>query len=302
MQIIVLIGHGTVESTDDLPAFVAEIRHGRPAPPELIDDLRARYQHVGGSPLLRITKALAERVALSAGIETRVAMRLWNPRLSEVTRDLGPDDEVILVPLAPFSVPIYERAARAELARRERPPRLLVAAPFGRSALLIDAWARGIGETLDRARANFVPGAVICSAHSLPSAVIAAGDPYEAEFRASAEMVFTRLRELRPELSQLPMRIAFQSHGAMAGAWLGPSLHETLTELRDRRAVCVAPIGFLSDHIETLYDLDVEARAQAETLGLEWLRVPALNLEEGLVRAITEVARNAGPSPTLEAN
>lgn len=293
MQVIVLIAHGTVESLDDLPAFVAEIRHGRPAPPELIEDLRSRYQHVGGSPLLRLTRELAGDVARASGLETRVAMRLWNPRLSEVIADLGPDDEVILVPLAPFSVAVYERAARAELTRLKEAPRLLVAPAFGRHPELIDAWAGGILKVLDEAGPSFLPGAVICSAHSLPSAVIAAGDPYESEVRATAELVFSRLKELRPALAEIPLQVAFQSQGAMAGAWLGPSLEETLTALKDRGSVCVAPFGFLSEHIETLYDLDVEAKIQAQSLGLRWLRVPALNRADGLLRTLVEIVRKA---------
>lgn len=292
MQVIVLFAHGTVESLEDLPAFVAEIRHGRPAPPGLVSELRSRYEHVGGSPLLRLTRELAAGVAQESRIETRVAMRLWNPRLNEVTADLGEADEIFLVPLAPFSVAVYERAARAELARRQAPPKLFVAEPFGRTLLLIDAWAQGIIDALDGAP-DFLPGALICSAHSLPSAVIAAGDTYEAEFRTTAALVFARLRELRPKLTEIPMRVAFQSQGAMDGAWLGPSLSETLTDLRHHRAVCVAPIGFLSEHIETLYDLDVEARAQADALGLGWLRVPALNTSDRAIRALAQVALRA---------
>ncbi|MEB2324968.1 MAG: ferrochelatase [Sorangiineae bacterium] len=122
------------------------------------------------------------------------------------------------------------------------------------------------------------------TAHSLPSAAIRAGDRYEAEVRASAAAVGA--------LVDRPFRLAFQSQGADGGEWLGPGLRDALEAARAagaRRAV-VAPIGFLADHVETLYDLDVEARDWARALGLELARVPALGAHPGLVEALARVA------------
>ncbi len=290
-EVVVLIAHGTVNSLDELPEFVREIRRGRPAPPGLIEELRARYERVGGSPLLTLTSELAAKVAEASGLETRVAMRLWNPRFVDVTRDLGPGERVILVPLAPFSVPVYAAAAERELASQKRAPELVVVDAYGSSVELIDAWARGIAGALGAPGTEAGKTAVVCTAHSLPSAVIKAGDPYEREFRLSAAQVFERLRELG--YAGISMHVAFQSQGAGEGEWLGPTLAETLGALEPGTRACVAPIGFLSDHIETLYDLDIEAAEQARALGLRWVRAPALNLDEGLVRALIEAVEGA---------
>lgn len=285
-DVIVLIAHGTVNSLDELPEFVREIRRGRPPPEGLIEELRTRYERVGGSPLLTLTQELAQRVAHASGLETRVAMRLWNPRLVDVTRDLGPEDRMILVPLAPFSIPVYAAAAARELASRADAPKMVVVDAYGSSLALVDAWARGITSALDALGADVGRASVICTAHSLPSAVIAAGDPYEREFRESAARVLARLGELGK--TGLSMQVAFQSQGAADGEWLGPTLAETLGALDAGTLACVAPIGFLSDHIETLYDLDIEAAEQARSLGLRWVRAPALNLDQGLVSALVE--------------
>lgn len=299
-EVIVLIAHGTVNSLDELPEFVREIRRGRPAPAGLIEELRGRYERVGGSPLLTLTHELAAKVAQLSGLETRVAMRLWNPRLVDVTRDLGPSDRVILVPLAPFSIPVYAAAARRELASRQDAPDLAVTGAYGSSPELIDAWARGIAAALGSID-ELGNAAVICTAHSLPTAVIRAGDAYEREFRRSAQHVFERLRELG--YGGLSMHVAFQSQGAGEGEWLGPTLAETLGALEPGTLACVAPIGFLSDHIETLYDLDIEAADQARGLGLRWVRAPALNLDEGLVGALVQAVESARaarvPEPSL---
>lgn len=298
--VLVLVAHGTVEKLDDLPAFVQEIRRGRPAPPELLADLRMRYEKVGGSPLLTITRNLAGRLEEETRLETRVAMRLWEPRLQTVIADLSADDLVCLIPLAPFSVPVYHDAASAALAdaalteRGSEGPRLVCVPPYGQTETLIEAWFESIRNELTHA--GWIapePGPrphVVLTAHSLPQSVIDNGDPYEREFRAAAHRVSERLAPLGIESS-----VAFQSQGASAGAWLGPRLDSTLEGLAraGKKRVCVAPIGFLSDHIETLYDLDIEARAQAERWGLEMTRAKALNDARGLVETLARLAIEA---------
>lgn len=280
---ILLVAHGTVRNLDELPAFVNEIRRGRPAPPELIAELRHRYEVVGGSPLLRITNELAERVERATGIPTRVAMRLWEPRVEDVVADLGPNDHVILVPLAPFSVAVYEAAARRSLEKLSAPPTLHCVAPWGLEEPLIDAWTRDI-RALD-GDGDASSRAVILSAHSLPRVIIDRGDDYARTFEATARAVERALGR--------PCRVAYQSQGAQDGEWLGPTLLETFRSVRDEgaREVLVAPIGFLADHIETLYDLDVEAKNQAEELGLGFRRAAALNLDAGLVDTLALLVR-----------
>jgi ferrochelatase len=126
--------------------------------------------------------------------------------------------------------------------------------------------------------------ALVLTAHSLPTAAIAAGDPYEGQVRSSAEAIGRALGT--------DYRLAFQSQGADGGPWLGPDLKQTLRELAETgvRRVVVAPFGFLAEHVETLYDLDVEAVEWARELGLRFERVGALNDDATLVEALAHVA------------
>jgi len=127
----------------------------------------------------------------------------------------------------------------------------------------------------------------VLTAHSLPSVAIRAGDRYQAEVEASARALSERLSR--------PCQLAYQSQGADGGEWLGPDLRQTFERLAQEgvRQLTLCPFGFLADHVETLYDLDIEARTWAEALGLGFERVPALNTAPGLIEALANVARRA---------
>src|SRR5690606_7044454 len=196
-RVALLVAHGTISNLDDLPAFLQEIRRGRPAPPELLAELRHRYEAVGGSPHLAETEAQARALSTRLGIETRTAMRLFHPKVGEVVSDLGADDEVILAPLAPFSVSVYEQAARTELKARENPPRLRCIGPYGEAPDLIAAHIATIESAVhglshsSKGKRPFEREAsrVILTAHSLPTFVIRAGDDYERQFRQSTRLI-----------------------------------------------------------------------------------------------------------------
>ncbi|HET9953392.1 MAG TPA: ferrochelatase [Polyangiaceae bacterium] len=283
---VLLTAHGTVESLDDLPQFLSRIRRGRPAPAGLVEELRHRYERIGGSPLLRITGEQAELLSASLGLPVYLGMRLWRPELSEALTRARQEgiERLCVLPLAPFSVHVYVQAAEQALAQLGGPPPKLVGCPpFGRSPGFVQAWADAIS-----AHERPEPGTeLILTAHSLPTAIVRAGDPYQTEVEACA-------RALGGALGRT-YRLAYQSQGADGGDWLGPDLPSTLRACRENgaRRVLLAPIGFLSDHVETLYDLDVEARAQARELGLDFSRVPALNTSPSLISALSDAARAA---------
>jgi len=282
--IVLLIAHGTVEDSADLPAFLNEIRRGRPAPPELVEELKERYAAVGGSPLLRLTQAQARAVEKTTGLETRVAMRLWDPRVPDVLADIEKNARVCVVPLAPFSVDVYAQAALQSLSSDpDKRARVHSVQAWGEEPALIEAYVEAIRAKLDPVSGSDTR--IILTAHSLPLRAIQSGDQYEIQFRRTAELVSAALG--------VETHVCFQSQGAMAGAWLGPELLPTMAECAKEGAkrVVVAPIGFLSEHIETLYDLDIEAKGQATELGLEMVRVPALNSAPGLIEAIACAVR-----------
>lgn len=281
------VAHGSITDLDEIPQFLERIRHGRVPSPELVKETKRRYALIGSSPLLAATTEQAALLEKRLGAPVLVGMRLSNPTLEsalEKAESLGLR-RVVLVPLAPFSVHVYQaHAERVAADRRSRggdPPELLALAPWGSHPAVIRAHAELIRPHLD------AETELVLTAHSLPVSVIRAGDAYQAEVEKSARAIGDALER--------PYTLAFQSQGADGGEWLGPTLLGTLDELRGRGAkrVAVAPFGFLAEHVETLYDLDIEARARADALGLEFVRVPALGGAEGLIDALEDLVRRA---------
>jgi ferrochelatase len=284
MDGILLVAHGTVETTDDLPDFLRRIRRGREPSAELVQELTHRYQAIGGSPLLRLTSAQAAALEQVSGLRSFVGMRLWRPEVSDVLRHAlqAGFTRLAVVPLAPFSVGVYHAAALqslASLGAEAASLELRSVAPWGGHPRFIAAHEQTIRPHLT------ADSELILTAHSLPMVAIRAGDTYAEEVANTARAVAAALG--------VEAHLAYQSEGADGGQWLGPSLRAVLEQraARGARRVVVAPIGFLADHVETLYDLDVEASAWAKELGLEWVRVPALNLHPELILALADLAR-----------
>jgi protoporphyrin/coproporphyrin ferrochelatase len=285
---VLLVAHGTVRDLDELPEFLLRIRHGRPASPELVAELRRRYEAIGGSPLLEITRQQGKALARQLELPVLTAMRLWQPTVEEALRAASSLrlQRLCVVPLAPYSVHVYALAAarsleavRAELGAAA--PLLVACEPWGCEPAFVGAWARAIGERCQAA------DAIVLSAHSLPSRAIAMGDPYELQFRASAGAIEAALGRA--------CEVAFQSAGADGGDWLGPDILEVLETMATRgaRRVVVAPVGFVAEHVETLYDLDIEAAGRARELGMELFRVSAPNADPGLIEALASVTVRA---------
>ncbi|HEY6077676.1 MAG TPA: ferrochelatase [Polyangiaceae bacterium] len=280
---VLLVAHGTVEDLDDLAAFVARIRHGRPAPPGLVAELRQRYEAIGGSPLLRTTREQAQALARRLELPVLVAMRLWDPSVEQALAGAAALGlrRLVMVALAPFSQHVYWHAAQ-EAAQR---------AGTGIELVRTDAW--GEEPEFVEAQADLIErhapsdAALVLSAHSLPRQVIERGDPYAQLVEASARAITTRLGRTG--------QLCYQSQGADGGDWLGPGVRETLTALagQGQRSVAWAPVGFLADHVETLYDLDIEAGSIARELGIQLARVPSLNLHPGLIGALSTVVKRA---------
>jgi ferrochelatase len=284
---VLLVSHGTVDDLGDLAAFVTNVRRGHAPSPDVVAELRRRYEAIGGrSPLNAINARIAAKLEARLGVRTVLANRLWKPFVRDVLAQLAREGvgRVAVVPLAQHSAHVYADDARRSA---EGTGLHLACAPgWGDSPLLYDAFARRIREAIgsDATRTT-----VILSAHSLPRSVVERGDPYEREVRAAAAAVGERLgRDVRTV-------VAFQSQG-MSGApsdWLGPDLPAVIAEAsaRGERRVVFAPIGFLADHVEILYDLDIEAAALARDRGLGSARARSLNDDDDLVDVLADVAR-----------
>jgi ferrochelatase len=289
--VVLLTCHGTVDRVEDIPVFLTNIRRGRPTPPSIVEEVTHRFQRIGGSPLMRTTAAQAAALSARVGLPVHVAGRLWAPYPADVVAALVEAGATTLLslPLAPQSVDVYH--AQVRKAAASHPGLTLRTAPaWGLEPALLDAFMESIDEALARfPEAERVRVPVILSAHSLPQPIIDAGDPYEKQFRAMAAEVAVRL-----VAKGNPARVAFQSQGMDGGAWLGPDLPTTFARLVEggATAAVIAPIGFVADHVETLYDLDIEAPLLAEKAGLTRLeRAPAMNLRPRFIDALEAVVR-----------
>ncbi|MDF3067849.1 MAG: Ferrochelatase, protoheme ferro-lyase [Polyangiaceae bacterium] len=277
---VLLVAHGTVDNLDDLGAFVARIRHGRPPPPGLVEELRHRYEAIGGSPLLQTTRQQAAALSKRLEAPVLVGMRLWEPGVERALAGavaLGLS-RLVVIALAPFSQHVYWEAALKVAQTANSPIRLIPSAPYAQEPDFVAAHA----ELIARHAPPEAP--LVLSAHSLPRIAIERGDPYARLVEAAAQAVSEKVGR--------PARLCYQSQGADGGAWLGPDVRETLGALaaEGHGQVAWAPFGFLADHVETLYDLDVEAKSIAAELSLSLVRVPALNLHPGLTDALAAVA------------
>ncbi len=285
---IALVAHGTVSELDQLPEFLLRIRRGRPPSDDLVAEMRRRYGAIGRSPLLDITRAQADALARETGLPVFVGMRFWHPLLSEALRAAAKAglERVCVLPLAPFSADTYTEAtatAARELRGEEwAVPELVAIPPWGNHSEFIRASAQQIHRALQQTGGD---AQLVLTAHSLPLRFGPAAEQYRERFMTCARAV----------AGQLGARaaICFQSQGDVGGEWLGPGLDSVLEDLAARRAksVVLAPVGFLAEHVETLFDLDIEAAAAAARLGLRLTRVPTLGTDPGLIRTLAALVR-----------
>ncbi len=310
---VVLIAHGTVDDLADLPQFLANIRRGHAPPPELVSEVRRRYEAIGGrSPLTDICRSLGRELEATLGLPVRLAMRLFAPYPKEVLADLAKDgrDHIAVVPLAQHSAKIYVTSvaeAAAELAKADVTGATSFtvrgADNWGRTPSLLAAFEGACRDALLGAGASsaeeVAKTTILFTAHSLPRFIIDAGDPYDLEVREAARELGERLTT-SPAFAGLDVRVCYQSQGMSQPSrggkppeWLGPDLKAAFSDIAEsgKTRVVVAPIGFLADHVEILYDLDIEAMAWAKEQSLSFSRTRSLNDSKPMVRAIADVAR-----------
>jgi ferrochelatase len=279
---VLLMAYGTPRGLDEVEAFYTHIRGGRRPSAELLANLRARYQAIGGrTPLLDITRqqACALEMALGAGYRVFIGMKHWHPYIGDVVADMEAASirEAVAVALAPhysaLSVGAYiDAVSRAAASIQFR---------FVKSWHLQPAYLQAVASHVRAACQDFDPEAVVFTAHSLPRRILEQGDPYVDQLQATAHAVADRLDSPRCVFS-------FQSAGATPEPWLGPDILAIIDQLAAEgvRRMLVAPIGFISDHLEILYDLDVQARQRADERGIELRRTESLNTDPKLIQAL----------------
>ena len=284
---VLLIAHGTVSNLSEMPDFLKAIRRGRPASAELVSEMTHRYEAIGGSPLLKITDEQRRRLQSHLGRPVYVGMRFCQPTIEAAIEHAIADGvrRLVVLPLAPYSVELYADEARkrrdALIAPSVGELELIAVEPWGSHELLISAHREII---LEHAASHLKQKSpILLTAHSLPLRVIESGDRYADDVAASANAIGRAL--------QHPFELCFQSEGADGGRWLGPSLDATLEKLSGPpgTAIIVAPFGFLCDHVETLYDLDIEFAAKARARGFTLCRVPALGTHPKLLETLSSL-------------
>ncbi len=283
---VLLLAHGTPDALEDMPEYLRLVRGGREPSPELVDEMRGRYAAIGGrSPLTDITHAQAGALAreLGDGAPVFVGMRNWRPLIADVLRDAARAgaSELLAVPMAPqYSTLSVEKYRQAVEEARPTGMTVRFVSSWHDHPGLLDAFAEILVAALARASAP----AVVFTAHSLPARVVEQGDPYAREVAATAAGVAARV-------GLAEYRLAWQSAGRTAEAWLTPTLESALDEMAaaGRREVLLAPIGFVCDHTEILYDLDVEAAAHGRARGLAVARTESLNTSARFIRALADL-------------
>lgn len=291
---VLLLAHGAPERLEDVPEFLLRVRDGRPLPPPAVEEIKRRYAAIGGgSPLLRHTQRQAKALAARLGRPVYIGMRNWHPFIAEAVAAAVGDrlQRLVALCLAPHnsrtSVGLYKKHLDDSLAGAGTSLEVAFVESWHDHPHLIRAFAEKLQAKMREARSaagTDVP--VILTAHSVPEETIAAGDPYERQVRETAARVAAAA-------ACTAWHCAFQSQGMTAGPWLGPTVESVLDRLarEGHRHVVLAPIGFVSDHVEVLYDVDIAFREQARARGLTLWRTESLNDSALLVEALADLAR-----------
>lgn len=308
-QAVLLLAHGTPENVEQIPEYLRNVVSGRPLPPHVIEEIQHRYSLIGHSPLTELTEEqgrLVEAELAEAGHPVRVyvGMRNWRPYIPDVVRQMRADgaEEATVICMAPqnsrTSVGLYRRAVQAEAG----PLRIDFTDGWPTHPLLIEAFA----ERLRAAQARLISETglafpVLFTAHSVPCRTIqtpAANegqprlwpgegvDPYAQEAKHTAALVAERVPETPA------WWFAFQSQGASGGPWIGPTVESTLDSIAADgiKMLLLQPIGFLCDHVEILYDVDIAFREYAAKLGIRLERPESLNGSATLAKAVADLA------------
>jgi ferrochelatase len=289
-QAVLLIAHGSPERVEDIPDFLRNISRGRPMSDAVVQEVQHRYSLIGSSPLTRITRAQADGVSRELGLPAYVGMRNWHPFIADTLIQMASDgvEQAVAICLAPHnsrtSVGLYKQV----LFGTGAPFPIDFVEEWHDRPLLIEAFADRLRSGWKQAcqqHSSSLP--VIFTAHSVPQRTITEGDPYEAQTRETAALVAEQV----PEIGA--WHFAFQSQGMSGGEWLGPTVEDTITSLRDAGStgVFVQPIGFVCDHVEILFDVDILFRQFAAERGMKLYRAESLNDSPLFVRAVADLAR-----------
>jgi protoporphyrin/coproporphyrin ferrochelatase len=280
---VILMAYGSPERIADVPAYYADIRGGRPIAPENLEDLVARYRRLGiedANPLNAITEATRAALEREVGVPVHTGMKHWTPRIAEAVDAALATGARTLVGLV--LAPHYSRLSIGGYRR------LLDEAVAGRAGVaFVESWHDDAGLVAflaDRVRDS--ESHVLFTAHSLPARIIDEGDPYRDQLLETARLVadYAGVED---------WSFSFQSESPTGEPWLGPDILDHLGELHGRGIddVLVCPVGFVSDHLEIRWDIDIEAQDRARELGMHLDRIEMPNADPAFIRVLAEIVR-----------
>ena len=298
---ILLLAHGTPEKPGDIPEYMKRVTGGRSIPDEVMQEVTHRYGLIGRSPLTDIAVMQAEALQKRVHERVYIGMRNWKPFIADTVQHMIDDGvaSATVICLAPqnsrTSVGLYRRAVETAANGKIE---LDFVQSWHDHPKLIEAFAQRLRD----ARAKAPDAKVLFTAHSVPCRTINGqndGDPYSIQCKHTAELVAAAVG-----LTQRDWVFAFQSQGMSGGPWIGPTVESTLDALaaEGSKAVLVQPIGFVCDHVEVLYDIDIAFREHAAKLGMALTRTESLNDSPLFISALEELATAGVSKPTVAAS
>ncbi len=289
---VLLLAHGAPDKLEDIPEFLLNVRGGRKLPEAAVQEIIRRYSLIGGgSPLLRITTLQAEALAKLLGCPVYVGMRNWTPLIAEAVRRLTQDGvrHVIALCLVPqnsrTSVGLYRKCLQKAVEKYARQLNVDFVESWHDHPQLIVAFRERVAAARLRVQAEVGgPVPVIFTAHSVPEKTIVDGDPYEQQARETARLV-------AESMSLTDWRMAFQSQGMTAEPWIGPTVQSQIDALAASgyQHILIAPVGFVSDHVEVLYDIDVLFRDYGKARSVTIHRPESLNDSPLFIQALAAI-------------
>jgi ferrochelatase len=280
---VVLMAYGSPERLADVPAYYADIRGGRPIAPENLEDLVERYRRLGvedSNPLNEITEATRAALERELGLPVYTGMKHWSPRIADAAERAAGAERVVGLVLAPHYSALSIKGYRDQLEQ----------ALAGRADLrFVDSWhdeQSFVDVLADKVRGT--DAHVVFTAHSLPARIIEQGDPYRDQLLETARLVAERA-------GIADWSFSFQSESPTGEPWLGPDILDHLEDLHGRGIddVLICPVGFVSDHLEIRWDIDVEAAEKARTLGMTVTRIEMPNDEPAFIATLAHIVRQA---------
>jgi len=282
---VVLMAYGSPERLADVPAYYADIRGGRPIAPEHLDDLVSRYRTLGvedHNPLNAITEETRTALERELSLPVFTGMKHWTPRIADAAEGVLATGAGVIVGLV--LAPHYSRLSIAGYRTQ------LEEALAGRAELrFIESW-HDFEPFVDvlAARVRGTTGHVVFTAHSLPARILEEGDPYEEQLHETCRLIADRA-------ALADWSFSYQSESPTGEPWLGPDILDHLADLHANgiREVLVCPVGFVSDHLEIRWDIDVEAQERARELGMSLRRIEMANADPEFVHALAALVHEA---------